>query len=113
MKMIVAIVQPTSLEPVKKALHDIDITGLTVTDARGAGKQKGIVGEYRGAEYVVNLLPKTRIEVVLPEARVEQAIEAITGAARSGKIGDGKIFVLPIEKAVRIRTGETDEAAIQ
>lgn len=113
MKMIVAIVQPTSLEPVKKALHDIDIAGLTVTDARGAGKQKGIVGEYRGAEYVVNLLPKTRIEVVLPEARVEQAIEAIIGAARSGKIGDGKIFVLPIEKAVRIRTGETDEAAIQ
>ncbi len=112
MKKIEAIIKPFKLDEVKEALQEIGLQGITVTEAKGFGRQKGHTELYRGAEYVVDFLPKVKLEIVLADAQVEQAIETIQNAARTGKIGDGKIFVLPVEQAIRIRTGETDEAAI-
>jgi nitrogen regulatory protein P-II 1 len=112
MKLITAIIKPFKLDEVREALADTGVTGLTVTEVKGFGRQKGHTELYRGAEYVVDFLPKVKVEAAVPDALVERAIEAITKAARTGKIGDGKIFVCPVEQVVRIRTGETDEAAI-
>lgn len=112
MKKIEAIIKPFKLDDVKEALHDIGLQGMTVTDARGFGRQKGHTELYRGAEYVVDFLPKVKIEVVLDDDRVEAAIQAIAKAAHSGRIGDGKIFVLPVEEAFRIRTGENGKDAL-
>lgn len=106
MKLIAAIIKPFKLDEVREALAEIGVSGLTVTEVKGFGRQKGHTELYRGAEYVVDFLPKIRIEVVVPADMVESAIEAIVKAARTGKIGDGKIFVLPVEQAIRIRTGE-------
>jgi nitrogen regulatory protein P-II 1 len=111
MKKIEAIIKPFKLEEVREALSEIGISGLTVTEVKGFGRQKGHTELYRGAEYVVDFLPKVKIEVVLADEIVDQAVEAIIKAARSGKIGDGKIFVIPVEQVVRIRTGETGEGA--
>ncbi len=107
MKKIEAIIKPFKLDEVKEALQEVGLQGITVTEAKGFGRQKGHTELYRGAEYVVDFLPKVKIEVVLGADRVDAAIEAITQAARTGRIGDGKIFVTSIEHAVRIRTGET------
>jgi len=112
MKKIDAIVKPFKLDEVREALSEIGVSGLTVTEVKGFGRQKGHTELYRGAEYVVDFLPKVIIEIVVAENIVEQAIEAIVKAARTGKIGDGKIFVTSVEQVVRIRTGETDESAI-
>ncbi len=112
MKKIEAIIKPFKLDEVKEALQEIGLQGITVTEAKGFGRQKGHTELYRGAEYVVDFLPKVKLEVVLPDSQVEQALEAIQNAARTGKIGDGKIFVLPVEQAIRIRTGETGDIAI-
>ena len=112
MKKIEAIIKPFKLDEVKEALHEIGIKGITVTEAKGFGRQKGHTELYRGAEYVVDFLPKVKIEVVVTDAQVEQAIEAIIKSARTGKIGDGKIFVTAVTHVVRIRTGETNESAI-
>jgi len=112
MKQITAIIKPFKLDEVREALADVGVTGLTVTEVKGFGLQKGHTELYRGAEYVVDFLPKVKVEAVVPEALVERAIEAITKAARTGKIGDGKLFVTAVEQVVRIRTGETDEAAV-
>jgi nitrogen regulatory protein P-II 1 len=112
MKQITAIIKPFKLDEVREALADVGVTGLTVTDVKGFGRQKGHTELYRGAEYVVDFLPKVKVEAVVPEALLERAIEAITRAARTGKIGDGKIFVRAIEQVIRIRTGETGEAAV-
>ena len=112
MKQITAIIKPFKLDEVREALADVGVTGLTVTDVKGFGRQKGHTELYRGAEYVVDFLPKIKVQTVVPESMVERAIDAITRAARTGKIGDGKIFVQPIEQVVRIRTGETGESAI-
>ena len=112
MKKIEAIIKPFKLDDVKEALHEIGLQGMTVLDARGFGRQKGHTELYRGAEYVVDFLPKVKIELVVDDDRLEAAIEAISKAAHSGRIGDGKIFVYPVENAVRIRTGETGGAAI-
>lgn len=112
MKQIVAIIKPFKLDEVREGLSEIGITGLTVTEVRGFGRQKGHTELYRGAEYVVDFLPKVRLEVVVQDNRVEEVLESIIKSARTGKIGDGKIFVLPVEQVVRIRTGETDAAAI-
>jgi|SRR6188508_2103234 nitrogen regulatory protein P-II 1 len=112
MKRIEAIVKPFKLDEVREALSDIGVTGLTVTEVKGFGRQRGHTELYRGAEYVVDFLPKVRIEVILPDDMIERAIEAIIRAARTGKIGDGKIFVTAVEQVVRIRTGESGEAAI-
>ncbi|MDP2808874.1 MAG: P-II family nitrogen regulator [Rhodocyclaceae bacterium] len=112
MKKIEAIIKPFKLDEVREALSEVGITGLTVTEVKGFGRQKGHTELYRGAEYVVDFLPKIKIEVVTAEASVDLAIEAIIKAARTGKIGDGKIFVSAVEQIVRIRTGETNEAAI-
>ena len=112
MKKIEAIIKPFKLDEVREALSEVGVTGLTVTEVKGFGRQKGHTELYRGAEYVVDFLPKIKIEVVLADATVEQALEAIVTAARTGKIGDGKIFVTPVEQIVRIRTGETNESAI-
>ena len=112
MKKIEAIVKPFKLDEVREALSEIGVTGLTVTDVKGFGRQKGHTELYRGAEYVVDFLPKVKVEVVLADNLVEQAIDAIVKAARTGKIGDGKIFVTSVEQVIRIRTGETDEAAV-
>jgi len=112
MKKIEAIIKPFKLDEVREALSEVGVTGLTVTEVKGFGRQKGHTELYRGAEYVVDFLPKIKIEVVLADATVEQALEAIIKAARTGKIGDGKIFVTPVEQIVRIRTGETNESAI-
>jgi nitrogen regulatory protein P-II 1 len=112
MKKIEAVVKPFKLDEVREALAEVGVTGLTVTEVKGFGRQKGHTELYRGAEYVVDFLPKIKIEVVVTEAMVEQAIEAIVRAARTGKIGDGKIFVTAVEQVVRIRTGETNEAAV-
>ena len=112
MKKIEAIIKPFKLDEVREALSDVGVTGLTVTEVKGFGRQKGHTELYRGAEYVVDFLPKIKIELVIADSAVEQAIEAIIKAARTGKIGDGKIFVTPVEQIVRIRTGETDESAI-
>jgi nitrogen regulatory protein P-II 1 len=112
MKKIEAIIKPFKLDEVREALSDIGVTGLTVTEVKGFGRQKGHTELYRGAEYVVDFLPKLKLEVVIAESLVERAMEAIITAARTGKIGDGKIFVSPVEQVVRIRTGESGEAAI-
>ena len=112
MKLITAIVKPFKLDDVREALSEIGVQGITVTEVKGFGRQKGHTELYRGAEYVVDFLPKVKIEVAVGEAVVDQTIEAITKAANTGKIGDGKVFVSPLEQVVRIRTGETGEAAI-
>ena len=112
MKKIEAIIKPFKLDEVREALHELGVTGLTVTEVKGFGRQKGHTELYRGAEYVVDFLPKVKIELVISANQAEAAIDAIVKAARTGKIGDGKIFVTSVEKVVRIRTGETDEAAI-
>jgi nitrogen regulatory protein P-II 1 len=112
MKKIDAVVKPFKLDEVREALSDIGVSGLTVTEVKGFGRQKGHTELYRGAEYVVDFLPKVKIEIVVADNVVEQVIEAIVKAARTGKIGDGKIFVTTVEQVVRIRTGETDESAI-
>ncbi len=112
MKQITAIIKPFKLDEVREALAEAGVTGLTVTDVKGFGRQKGHTELYRGAEYVVDFLPKVKIEAVVPESLVERAIEAITKAARTGKIGDGKIFVQSVEQVIRIRTGETGENAV-
>jgi len=112
MKMVTAIVKPFKLDEVKEALHEVGVSGITVTEAKGFGRQKGHTELYRGAEYVVDFLPKVKLEVVVPDAQAEQVVEAIAAAAATGRIGDGKIFVSTIESALRIRTGEKDEAAI-
>lgn len=112
MKKIEAIIKPFKLDEVKEALQEIGIQGLSVIEVKGFGRQKGHTELYRGAEYVVDFLPKVKVEVVLPSDQVDAAIEAIVTAAKTGKIGDGKIFVSPIEQAVRIRTGETGLDAV-
>ena len=112
MKKIEAVIKPFKLDEVREALSEVGITGLTVTEVKGFGRQKGHTELYRGAEYVVDFLPKIKIEVVVAGDVVDQAVEAIIKSARTGKIGDGKIFVTPIDQAVRIRTGETGEEAV-
>ncbi len=112
MKQITAIVKPFKLEDVREALAEVGVTGLTVTEVKGFGRQKGHTELYRGAEYVVDFLPKMKVEVVVNTADVDRCVEAIVNAARTGKIGDGKIFVTSVERVVRIRTGELDESAI-
>ncbi len=112
MKKIEAVIKPFKLDEVKEALHEVGVSGITVTEAKGFGRQKGHTELYRGAEYVVDFLPKVKLEVVVDDDQVERVVEAITNAARTGRIGDGKIFVSPIDMAVRIRTGERDSDAI-
>jgi len=112
MKKIEAIIKPFKLEAVKEALSEVGIEGMTVSEVKGFGRQKGHTEIYRGSEYTVDFLPKIKIEVVLGDATVEPAVAAIVKAAKTGKIGDGKVFVTPIDNAVRIRTSETDEGAI-
>lgn len=112
MKKIEAIIKPFKLDEVKEALHEVGVTGLTVVEAKGFGRQKGHTELYRGAEYVVDFLPKVKIEIVLDDAMVERAVEAIQQAARTDRIGDGKIFILGVEEAIRIRTGETGANAL-
>ena len=112
MKKIEAIIKPFKLDEVKEALHEVGVSGITVTEAKGFGRQKGHTELYRGAEYVVDFLPKVKIEVVLTDDMVDTAIEAIIAAARTDKIGDGKIFVSSVEQAIRIRTGETGDDAV-
>jgi nitrogen regulatory protein PII len=112
MKQITAVIKPFKLDEVREALADVGVSGLTVTEVKGFGRQKGHTELYRGAEYVVDFLPKVKVEAVVAEALVERAIEAITKAARTGKIGDGKIFVTAVEQVIRIRTGEEGEAAV-
>ncbi|MBI2296499.1 MAG: P-II family nitrogen regulator [Betaproteobacteria bacterium] len=112
MKMVVAIIKPFKLDEVREALSAIGVQGVTVTEVKGFGRQKGHTELYRGAEYVVDFLPKVKIDVVVPDKLLESAIDAIVKAARTGKIGDGKIFVSSVGQVIRIRTGETDEAAI-
>ena len=112
MKLVTAVVKPFKLDEVREALMALGVMGLTVTEVKGYGRQKGHTEIYRGAEYAVSFLPKLKIEVAVPAAQVDKTIEAITGAAKTGQIGDGKIFVLNIDHAVRIRTGEIDAAAL-
>ncbi len=112
MKKVEAIIKPFKLDEVKEALHEVGIKGITVTEAKGFGRQKGHTELYRGAEYVVDFLPKVKVEVVMDDPLVERAIEAIQQAAQTGRIGDGKIFVSPVEEVVRIRTGEKGSDAI-
>ncbi len=112
MKMITAIIKPFKLDDVREAVAEIGVQGITVTEVKGFGRQRGHTELYRGAEYVVDFLPKARIELAVSDDIAEQVIEAITNAARTGKIGDGKIFVSKVEQAVRIRTGETGSAAV-
>jgi nitrogen regulatory protein P-II 1 len=112
MKKIEAIIKPFKLDDVREALSEVGVTGLTVTEVKGFGRQKGHTELYRGAEYVVDFLPKVKIELVVADAMVQPAIDAIMGAARTGKIGDGKIFVTGVEEVIRIRTGEQGEDAV-
>ena len=112
MKQVVAIIKPFKLDDVREALSDVGVQGLTVTEVKGFGRQKGHSELYRGAEYMVDFLPKVKIEAVMSEDLVDQAVEAILKAARTGKVGDGKIFVFDVDQVIRIRTGETDEAAV-
>ncbi|HEY4343941.1 MAG TPA: P-II family nitrogen regulator [Parvibaculum sp.] len=112
MKLVMAIVKPFKLDEVREALTSLGIEGLTVTEVKGYGRQKGQTEIYRGAEYAVNFLPKIKIEVVVAAALVDKTIAAITAAAKTGNIGDGKVFVVPVEQALRIRTGETNDDAI-
>jgi nitrogen regulatory protein P-II 1 len=112
MKQITAVIKPFKLEEVRESLADCGVTGLTVTEVKGFGRQKGHTELYRGAEYVVDFLPKVKVEVVVKDEDVDRCVDAIVSAARTGKIGDGKIFVTTVERVVRIRTGEQDEAAV-
>ncbi|MGP9801915.1 nitrogen regulatory protein P-II [Rheinheimera sp. NSM] len=112
MKKIEAIIKPFKLDDVREALADISITGMTVTEVKGFGRQKGHTELYRGAEYMVDFLPKVKLEIVVPDEQVERCVEAIMKTAQTGRIGDGKIFVFEVERVVRIRTGEEDEDAI-
>jgi nitrogen regulatory protein P-II 2 len=112
MKLIVAVIKPFKLEEVRDALTSIGIHGMTVTEVKGYGRQRGHTEIYRGAEYAVHFLPKVRIEIAVASDQAEKVVEAITSAARTGQIGDGKIFVTPVDRAVRIRTGETDTDAL-
>ena len=112
MKLVTAIIKPFKLEEVRSALTDLGLQGMTVTEVKGYGRQKGHTEIYRGAEYAVNFLPKVKIELVVPVGSVDKAVEAIIRTARTGQIGDGKIFVSAVEHAVRVRTGETDDSAI-
>ncbi len=112
MKKIEAVIKPFKLDEVREALSEVGVSGLTVTEVKGFGRQKGHTELYRGAEYVVDFLPKVKVEVILGDALVERAIEAIVRAARTGKIGDGKIFVTDVDQVIRIRTGESGEAAV-
>ena len=112
MKMVMAIIKPFKLDDVREALADVGVTGITVTEVKGFGRQKGHTELYRGAEYVVDFLPKVKLEAAVADALVEQVIETIESAARTGKIGDGKIFVYDLEQVVRIRTGETGTEAL-
>ncbi|MCM2680614.1 P-II family nitrogen regulator [Echinimonas agarilytica] len=112
MKKVEAIVKPFKLDDVREALSQVGVSGLTVTEVKGFGRQKGHTEMYRGAEYMVDFLPKVKLEIVVPDADVERAVEAITEAAHTGKIGDGKIFIQNVERAIRIRTGEEDDEAL-
>jgi nitrogen regulatory protein P-II 1 len=112
MKKIEAIIQPSRLEAVKEALHEISIQGMTVTEVKGFGRQKGIREVYRGMEYQVDFLPKVKMEIVTPDDKVTLVVETIAKTARTGRIGDGKIFVYPVAEVIRIRTGETGDAAV-
>ncbi|WP_347303140.1 P-II family nitrogen regulator [Croceibacterium sp. TMG7-5b_MA50] len=112
MKKIEAIIKPFKLDEVKEALHEVGVSGITVTEAKGFGRQKGHTELYRGAEYVVDFLPKVKLEVVVPDTLAEAVVEAVSAAAQTGRIGDGKIFVSTVDTVLRIRTGERDEAAI-
>jgi nitrogen regulatory protein P-II 2 len=112
MKMVSAVIKPFKLDDVREALSDLGVQGITVTEVKGFGRQKGHTELYRGAEYVVDFLPKMKIELAVPDELLDRVIEAITNAARTGKIGDGKIFVTSLEQAIRIRTGETDTEAL-
>jgi nitrogen regulatory protein P-II 1 len=112
MKKVVAIIKPFKLDEVREALAEAGVTGLTVTEVKGFGRQRGHTELYRGAEYVVDFLPKTKVELIVTDEQVDRVLEAIVKAARTGKIGDGKIFVSSVEQVVRIRTGETGDAAI-
>ena len=112
MKKIEAIIKPFKLDEVKEALHDVGVSGITVTEAKGFGRQKGHTELYRGAEYVVDFLPKVKLEIVVDDAMAPRVVEAIAAAAQTGRIGDGKILVIPVESALRIRTGETDSDAL-
>jgi nitrogen regulatory protein P-II 2 len=112
MKLVTAIIKPFKLDEVREALSSIGVQGITVTEVKGFGRQKGHTELYRGAEYVVDFLPKVKVEAAIDDALVDQVIEAIEGAARTGKIGDGKIFVSPVEQVIRIRTGETGKEAL-
>ena len=112
MKMVMAIIKPFKLDDVREALSEVGVTGVTVTEVKGFGRQKGHTELYRGSEYVVDFLPKVKVEVVVADALLEKAMDAIVKAARTGKIGDGKIFVFNVDQVVRIRTGETGEDAV-
>jgi len=112
MKKIEVIIKPFKLDDVKEALNGIGIKGMTISEVKGYGRQKGHTEIYRGAEYVVDFLPKIKLEIIVGSDQVDQVIETVVSAARTGKIGDGKIFVLPVEKIIRVRTGETDHEAI-
>ena len=112
MKLISAIIKPFKLDDVRAALSELGVSGMTVTEVKGFGRQRGHTELYRGAEYVVDFVPKTRIEVAVKDGLVDQVIEAIVAAARTGKVGDGKIFITDIDRVIRIRTGETDQAAL-
>jgi nitrogen regulatory protein P-II 2 len=112
MKLVIAVIKPFKLEEVRDALTGIGVHGMTVTEVKGFGRQKGHMEIYRGAEYAVNFLPKLRIEVAIASEQIDQVVDAIMGSAKTGQIGDGKILVTPIERAVRIRTGETDVDAL-
>lgn len=112
MKKIEAIIQPFKLEPVKEALHALSVQGMTVTEVKGFGRQKGIREVYRGMEYQVDFLPKVKIEIIAPDDKVQVIIDAIVDKARTGRVGDGKIFVYPVAEVIRIRTGETGEKAV-
>jgi nitrogen regulatory protein P-II 1 len=112
MKKVEAIIKPFKLDEVKNALHEVGITGMTVSEVKGFGRQKGHTEVYRGAEYVIDFLPKIKIEVVVPDHFVDKVAEVVAAAAKTGNIGDGKIFVSPVETAIRIRTGERDQSAL-
>jgi nitrogen regulatory protein P-II 2 len=112
MKLISAIIKPFKLDDVRAALSEIGVSGMTVTEVKGFGRQRGHTELYRGAEYVVDFVPKTRIEVAVQDGLVDQVVEAIVSAARTGKVGDGKIFISDLERAIRIRTGEADDQAL-
>jgi nitrogen regulatory protein P-II 1 len=112
MKKIEAIIQPFKLEPVKEALHALSVQGMTVTEVKGFGRQKGIREVYRGMEYQVDFLPKVKLEIVAPDEKVKTIVDTIVAKARTGRVGDGKIFVYPVAEVIRIRTGETGESAV-